>query len=471
MGSLQPYFDTREWRSPNGDRQRAWFVRWPVGGRLNGRQRYRERGGFARRQDAEAYYRRHVVPALDAGYAHPDDMAAEKGRQEREQREAQITIGQWVEAHLKSCTHLSRHALESKSSVLRCALRHLGEHNALAEINEEMLISYINSDRAVRSGGAPSKDTKANRHRILWGLFQDAAVKGRVAANPMSFLKAPRPSRGRLRFLSESEIECLLSTCLRHQSRHLAETSASSLERWVKLAIYGGFRDGELRHLEYTDADAALRRLRIQKKPKWDWEPKWGRDRSIGVNDDVFVLLVEQKRDLAVRLETAKERLASLETWAATPLTERHGMESPELLRRYERPPSISKLIQDARGVVASLELQMNSSLVFPGPTGEPMTEPPKAFEHAVKRAGLANVSMHVLRHTYASLAIANGVSLNALMILLGHSDIDTTMRYAHLCPDHAASQGARIPTLRSVSPTSEGASSDIVGDGARRPD
>jgi integrase len=49
--------------------------------------------------------------------------------------------------------------------------------------------------------------------------------------------------------------------------------------------------------------------------------------------------------------------------------------------------------------------------------------------------AGLRKVTWHVLRHTFASQLAMKGVPLNAVQVLLGHSSITTTMRYAHVAP------------------------------------
>jgi integrase len=49
------------------------------------------------------------------------------------------------------------------------------------------------------------------------------------------------------------------------------------------------------------------------------------------------------------------------------------------------------------------------------------------------KKAGLENVRLHDLRHTFASVAAANGLSLPVIGALLGHKQTQTTARYAHL--------------------------------------
>lgn len=74
---------------------------------------------------------------------------------------------------------------------------------------------------------------------------------------------------------------------------------------------------------------------------------------------------------------------------------------------------------------------------VFIKATGEAIKQVPccKALWGACKRAGIRKIGWHALRHTFASRLAQKGVSLKAIQELLGHSDIKTTMRYAHLSP------------------------------------
>lgn len=62
------------------------------------------------------------------------------------------------------------------------------------------------------------------------------------------------------------------------------------------------------------------------------------------------------------------------------------------------------------------------------------------AFRKAVQRAGLElprGQLTHVLRHTFASHFVIGGGNIVKLKEILGHSEITTTMRYAHLAPEH----------------------------------
>jgi len=72
-----------------------------------------------------------------------------------------------------------------------------------------------------------------------------------------------------------------------------------------------------------------------------------------------------------------------------------------------------------------------------------------KVWARVRKAAGLADVRLHDLRHSFASVGAAGGLSLPVIGALLGHKHATTTARYAHLSADplRAANDavGARI--------------------------
>lgn len=77
---------------------------------------------------------------------------------------------------------------------------------------------------------------------------------------------------------------------------------------------------------------------------------------------------------------------------------------------------------------------------------GKPITSFKTSFNKAVKRAGLKNVTPHVLRHTFASHLVMNGVDLPTVKELLGHKSITTTMIYAHLSSEHKERAIKKLP-------------------------
>ena len=69
---------------------------------------------------------------------------------------------------------------------------------------------------------------------------------------------------------------------------------------------------------------------------------------------------------------------------------------------------------------------------------GEPFKNLSRSWIIAREYAGLKDVRLHDLRHSYASLAAGRGVSLQMIGKLLGHKMTSTTARYAHLARDAA---------------------------------
>ena len=60
-----------------------------------------------------------------------------------------------------------------------------------------------------------------------------------------------------------------------------------------------------------------------------------------------------------------------------------------------------------------------------------------RAFEPALRKAGITGVCWHKLRHTAASRRIMAGVDLVSVQRILGHQSIHTTLRYSDLHPKH----------------------------------
>lgn len=77
------------------------------------------------------------------------------------------------------------------------------------------------------------------------------------------------------------------------------------------------------------------------------------------------------------------------------------------------------------------------------GKEGAHLVNLQKPWNRIRRKIGLDDVRLHDLRHTFASIAAAKGLSLPIIGALLGHKQTQTTARYAHLIgqPLHEASE------------------------------
>jgi integrase len=68
--------------------------------------------------------------------------------------------------------------------------------------------------------------------------------------------------------------------------------------------------------------------------------------------------------------------------------------------------------------------------------TGKRLSDLQSFWQRVRARAGLKDARIHDLRHTFASTAVASGQGLPMIGKLLGHTQVQTTARYAHLAAD-----------------------------------
>ena len=150
----------------------------------------------------------------------------------------------------------------------------------------------------------------------------------------------------------------------------------------VVTALNTGMRRSELFHLEWWDIDFKKRMITIRNKD--GWHTKNHESRVIPMNDFVY-----------------------------------------EVLKKHPR--------------------HINSNYVFYNHDGNRFDNITHGLDGAAKRAGIGHICLHTLRHTFASHLVMSGVDLPTVQKLMGRKDIETTMRYARLSPDHLKAAVERI--------------------------
>lgn len=88
----------------------------------------------------------------------------------------------------------------------------------------------------------------------------------------------------------------------------------------------------------------------------------------------------------------------------------------------------------------------VGAALVFPSEMkpDQPM-EFKKQWYKALEQAGIENFRFHDLRHTAASYLVMRGATLHETAEILGHKDLSTTQRYAHLSTEHKRNVAERV--------------------------
>ena len=94
-------------------------------------------------------------------------------------------------------------------------------------------------------------------------------------------------------------------------------------------------------------------------------------------------------------------------------------------------------LSDGALTILSTMPKDVNCPWAFANPkTLKPYVSIFCAWSTARKQAGLSDVRIHDLRHSFASLLVNSGRTLYEVQHLLGHTQVKTTQRYAHLSQD-----------------------------------
>ena len=236
-----------------------------------------------------------------------------------------------------------------------------------------------------QSGGKLSPRTVLQTHRILARAMKYAMRMGLVSRDVVAPVEPPRISRHEVRSLSWDECR-----------QFLAEVDDPLFQTLFLLALHTGLRRSEMVGLQWRDIDLQGGFLSVQ--------------RALVKLPSGGVDIGEPKSGLGRMLDLPEAAL--------------------EALRSHRESP---------RG---------NGNFVFCRPGGGHLDPNlvTRVFKRTALRAGLDGVRFHDLRHTHASLLLAEGVHLKVVSERLGHSSIAITADiYSHVLPTVQRSAAERF--------------------------
>jgi integrase len=238
-------------------------------------------------------------------------------------------------------------------------------------------------DRKLRGGLAPQ--TVVHIRMVLRTALNQAMKWSLIARNPAALVDPPRMPRGEIRPLTAEEAR-----------RFLDAAKGERLEALYTLALFSGLRRGEILGLRWSDVDLEERALRVNQ---------------------------------AIQRVGGKLRAAETKTERS-----RRTISLPSTIVAVLRAHRVHQLQE--RLIAGSL--WQDSGLVFMSRVGTPV-EPRnlhRDFVRVLKVAKVPRIRFHDLRHSAASLLLAQGVPLRMIMEQLGHSSIALTANtYAHVMP------------------------------------
>jgi integrase len=236
---------------------------------------------------------------------------------------------------------------------------------------------------------------------VLRRALNQALKWGYISRNVAVLVEVPRVEKRSATLLNPEEGQRLLAAVAGHR-----------LEALYHVALLMGLREGEVLGLRWIDVDFTAHTLRVEQT----------------------VQCLNGKLTLARPKTASSRRLLPLPNKIERALA-RHAERQAEERQRDD---------WQAYG------------LVFPSERGTPM-EPRNLVRHfksVLERADLPDVRFHDLRHSCATMLIAQGVHARTVMEIMGHSQISVTMNtYGHIMPE---TQRAAADALDRLFPDNE---------------
>ena len=249
-----------------------------------------------------------------------------------------------------------------------------------------------------------SGKTILEHHRLLRAMLHKAVYWQLIVANPAERVQPPKARKPKRRSYDDEQTKILL------ENLELLSSEDTKYKVAIILTVFTGVRLGELMGLEWQDVDFKNGIISI--------------NRSSQYLADMGVFTKVPKTESSIREIAIPEFIISL-------------LEEYKLW--YEEQKSIYG------------ELWMNSDRLFVQADGKPMhpSTISKWFVKYVGQIGLPVINFHGLRHTNASLLVAQNIDIAVISARLGHAQISTTLDfYVHPLLSHNRKAGYALENL-----------------------
>jgi integrase len=246
----------------------------------------------------------------------------------------------------------------------------------------------------------------------LWGLRPDGS-------NPRWHIRK-YPEEKRERYLSHAELAALGETLSQAEQEGVEDSYAIAA---IRLLIFTGCRLNEIMTLRWEFVDMAGRCLALP-------NTKTGA-RIVHLGAPALKVLAAIKRQPDNPWVICGKK----------PRARRTDLQPP--WRRFRKRATVHLWARAEESPAADLIHQLERDLGREPTYDECLVAAKK--QHLDLPTGLADVRIHDLRHSFASGAVALGESLPMIGKLLGHTQVQTTARYAHLAADPVKTAAERV--------------------------
>ena len=216
-----------------------------------------------------------------------------------------------------------------------------------------------------------SAKTVRNIHQVISSAMDFAVAQKIIVENPCHAVALPKVEHKEMHTIPAEQLQAFLN-----------EAKASGVYEMYYIELATGLRRGELLGLKWEDVDLTAGIIRVHRQ-------------IARVNGEI--------------------------------------VEAPLKTKNSYRAVSISP---QAIRVLKEQKTKTNDEYVFPSPNGGPISPDSvnNMLKRVLERAGIPKVRFHDLRHTFATLALQNGVDIKTVSGMLGHFSAGFTLdTYAHV--------------------------------------